>query len=92
MHHPMGCTPFLLGQASLHSSTTFVQQTFSKNLLMTVGTVLGVLRMLHVSQGLTASWRKTHNGKLTTGIHANSWERDEGRFVAPGELGMVNSG
>lgn len=88
----MGYTLFLLGQASLHSSTTFVQQTFSKNLLMTVGTVLGVLRMLHVSQGLTASWRKTHNVKLTTGILANSWERDEGRFLVPGELGMVNSG
>lgn len=55
-------------------------------------TGLGVLGMLHDPQELTASWRQTHNGKLTTGIRANSRELNEGRFVAPGELGKVNPG
>lgn len=55
-------------------------------------TGLGVLGMLHDPQELTDFWRQTHNGKLTTGIRANSRELNEGRFVAPGELGMVNPG
>lgn len=76
----------------LHSSTTFAQQIFTKNLFLMVGTVLGVLGMVHVPQVFTAPWRQTHNDKLTAGIRANSWEPDEGRFVAPGELGMVNPG